>query len=118
MDLNVKVGDVCVGYFGYSMSIYDFFRVTKITDKSISFEKLKKSALVGSDCFRPKVVPTYTFENGNIRFYPDTRTEKFSRRLSTIHYNCVNGTSRFESITLEPMPLEKLRTGYQEDHLD
>jgi hypothetical protein len=53
----MKVGDILVSCWGYSMTLYDFFKVVKMTDKSATLVHLE-STKVGGDGWNPIVAPT------------------------------------------------------------
>lgn len=110
----VKVGNICVGHYGYSMEIYNFYVVVKMTDKSITLEKIEKKS-IGGDGFRPVVVPDLINKDGET--HAKLTGERITRRLSSKSY--VNDQSGYGIIYIDnPISEERLVKGYQEDYLD
>lgn len=53
----VKVGDIYAECFGYSMILFNFYKVMKVSDKSVWLQELTKKVTEDTtDCFRPYVV--------------------------------------------------------------
>lgn len=91
----IKVGDVFVDSWGYSMVLYDFYKVIGKTTASLKLQKLQKNR-IGGDGWNPRVVPsdvpdgkpiTKRFNNGSVKiddynymfFYnPVTGNENFT----------------------------------------
>ena len=69
--MQVKVGDVLAGSWGYSMTLWSFVKVIKVTPKQVVLQELKSQALEGPEYHR-RVVPldqpdprgtTFRFQN-------------------------------------------------------
>lgn len=59
MNKEVKAGDIIAHCFGYSMVLYEFFRVIRTNDKSVWLQELEKKVHpTTTDCFRPYVIPS------------------------------------------------------------
>ena len=112
----VKVGNICVGCYSYSMTIYNFYVVTKLTDKSITLEQVEKTQ-IGGDCFHPRVVPKIDYPNPYTAKCTPTGT-KITRRLKA-GKNFVGDESNYGIIYIDnPISADQMKTGFQEDHLD
>lgn len=114
----VKIGDILVGHYGYSMEIYDFYLVTKKTAKTITLQQLEKKQ-IGGDGFRPIVAPkieVFHLEDG-IRTRCYVTNEVITRRIKD-GKNYVNDKSGYGIIYLDNLTAEQIAKGYQEDHLD
>lgn len=62
----IKVGDILVGCFHYSMTFYDFFEVKGKTKCSLRIQKLKKEPCGTSNFCEPSVKPLIGQYNGNV----------------------------------------------------
>ena len=102
---NVNVGDVLVGYFSYTMSIYDFYKVVGKTKCCLKIQKLGKKA-VGSEGFmQPSVAPDYD----------KVQSKVLTRRPDT--FGCIYEDGQYSSrirIDNKYNPKES----YTEDHWD
>lgn len=111
----VKIGDILVGHYGYSMEIYNFYVVTKQTAKSITLSEIEKKQ-IGGDGFRPIVTPKIN--------HPDAFTKRVYPTGETITHrikdgkNYVNDKSGYGIIYLDNLTEEQITKGFQEDHLD
>ena len=60
-----KVGDIIARCYGYSMVLYTFYKVLRLTDKSIIIQEydsqIDKST---TDGFRPLVIPNFNMPKG------------------------------------------------------
>lgn len=109
----LKIGDICVGHYCYSMEIYNFYMVTKITEKSVTFEKLEKDYIEGG--FQPLVTPKVKYSILGDRLYTPTGC-KFTRRLKG--NSSIKDETGYGYIKPEGASEEALLKGYREDHLD
>ena len=100
----VKIGDILVGHYGYSMEIYNFYVVTKQTAKSVTLSEIEKKQIKISqlDAFTKRVYPT---------------GETITRRIKE-GKNYVADKSGYGIIYLESLTDAQIAKGYQEDHLD
>lgn len=110
----VKVGDILVGHYGYSMEIYDFYLVTKKTAKTVILQQIEKKQ-IGGDGFRPIVTPKLEVIGSKVRCY--LTGEVITRRIKD-GKNYVNDKSGYGIIYLDNLTTEQIAKGYQEDHLD
>lgn len=111
----VKIGDILVGHYGYSMEIYNFYVVTKQTAKSITISEIEKKQ-IGGDGFRPIVTPKINHPDAfTKRVYPTGET--ITRRIKE-GKNYVADKSGYGIIYLESLTDTQIAKGYQEDHLD
>ena len=62
----IKVGDILVGSFHYTMSFYDFFEVKAKTASSLRIQKLKKEPCGSSGFMEPNVRPVIGKYDGDI----------------------------------------------------
>lgn len=110
----VKVGDILVGHYGYSMEIYDFYLVTKKTAKTVILQQIEKKQ-IGGDGFRPVVTPKLEVIGTKTRCY--LTGEVITRRIKD-GKNYVNDKSGYGIIYLDNLTEEQITKGFQEDHLD
>lgn len=114
----VKIGDILVGHYGYSMEIYNFYVVTKTTAKTVTLQQLEKKQ-IGGDGFRPVVTPkieVIPLKNGTkTRCYV---TDKVITRRIKDGKNYVSDKSGYGIIYLDNLTEEQIAKGFQEDHLD
>lgn len=111
----VKIGDILVGYYGYSMEIYNFYVVTKQTAKSVTLSEIEKKQ-IGGDGFRPIVTPKINqLDAFTKRVY--LIGETITRRIKE-GKNYVADKSGYGIIYLESLTDTQIAKGYQEDHLD
>jgi hypothetical protein len=71
---NYNVGDILVENFGYSMILYRFYKVTRVTPKFVQIHELDK-VYVGGDDYRPLVAPTDNLSN---RSMPKRISKKYA----------------------------------------
>jgi len=60
--MQVKEGDVVAGSWGYSMTLWSFFKVKKVTPKQVVLDELKNETL-GGEMWNMKVRPTNIIDN-------------------------------------------------------
>lgn len=63
---NYEVGAVYVYNYGYSMTLYKFFRIERMTDKSIFIQEFHAEIVRAEDCFRPYVMPDFSRPKGKL----------------------------------------------------
>lgn len=56
MNEDIKVGDIISKMYGYSMTVYKFYRVERITGRSMFLQEIGKT-IVDGDYMTPKVIP-------------------------------------------------------------
>jgi len=62
-----NVDDVIAKCYGYSMVLYSFYKVVRVTDKSIFLQEYDSKFHPSTrDCFRPLVVPDFDRPKGKI----------------------------------------------------
>ena len=106
----VKVGDILVGHYGYSMEIYDFYLVTKKTAKTVILQQIEKKQ-IGGDGFRPVVTPKLEVIGSKVRCY--LTGEVITRRIKD-GKNYVNDKSGYGIIYLDNLTEEQIAKGFQE----
>ena len=111
----VKIGDIYVGHYGYSMEIYNFYVVTKKTAKSVTLSQIEKIQ-IGGDGFRPVVTPKIEHPDAFTKRVTPTG-EVITRRIKD-GKNYVADKSGYGVIYLENLTDEQIKKGFQEDHLD
>lgn len=63
---NYEVGAVYVYNYGYSMILYKFYRIERMTDKSIFIQEFNTEVVRAEDCFRPYVMPDFNRPKGKL----------------------------------------------------
>lgn len=61
---NIRQGDIIVESYGYSMTLYNFWRVVRLSEKSMWLQKLPK--LSDGDFMEPNVRPDCTSFSGEV----------------------------------------------------
>lgn len=101
---NLKIGDILVCSWGYSMILYDFYQVVGKTAKSVQIRALKKTEKAGKGFLRVIVKPIKnTFAS-----------DVLSRRVSSNNY--IRG-----ELSTQFMRIDNLydpNICYEEDHAD
>jgi len=67
---DVKVGDILAGRWGYSMVLYAFYEVEKVTEKQVALRELNKRSLGGeqwSERVEPVLGSTYDKRKFRVR---------------------------------------------------
>ena len=99
----IKVGDIIVSQWGYSMILYDFFQVVSKTPKTLKIVELKKKSLNG--------------DPANLQVQPipnEFASPVLSRRVSK--YGTLAGT--LPSQTMDIRSKYNPNAQYFEDHMD
>lgn len=56
MNEDIEVGDIISKMYGYSMTAYKFYRVERITGRSMFLQEIGKT-IVDGDYMTPKIIP-------------------------------------------------------------
>lgn len=65
MSNEFRVGDIVEHMYGYSMVLYEFFRVVRVSESSIWYQRLPKKC-IGTDYMTPDVIPDISNFSGEI----------------------------------------------------